>query len=159
MDSKEPATWQLGRDSVYTALMVAQAGAEMSAGLGLIKSSTFLVPEQIIYDDEIYHTHRILAEGVDTGVDSLALDVIENVGPGGHFLGQKHTRKHIRDIWIPDLTHPRPSQNDPPSADIRQRARAKFDKILIEHEVEPLDENMQAELNFILDAAEKEIGV
>ncbi|MBW8011539.1 MAG: hypothetical protein FVQ83_09925 [Chloroflexi bacterium] len=158
MDSPEPATWQLGRDSVYTSLMVAQAGADLAEGLGMIKASTLLVPEQIIFDDEIYHTHRILAEGIDTGVDSLALDVIEDVGPGGHFLAQKHTRKHIRDIWIPKLTHPRPSMGDPPSTDIRQRARAKFDKILTEHEVEPLDEKIQAELQALLKAAEKEIG-
>jgi trimethylamine--corrinoid protein Co-methyltransferase len=45
MDSSEPATWQLGRDSVYTSLMVAMAGADLAEGLGMIKSSTLLVPE------------------------------------------------------------------------------------------------------------------
>jgi trimethylamine--corrinoid protein Co-methyltransferase len=158
MDSTEPATWQLGRDSVYNALMVAQAGADLAEGLGLIKGSTLLVPEQIIFDDEIYHTHRVLVEGIDTSVDSLALDIIQDVGPGGHFLAQKHTRKHIRDIWIPELTHPRLSLSDPPSTDIRKRARAKFDRIQTEHEVEPLEDIIKRELQAILDAAEKEIG-
>lgn len=158
MDSPEPATWQLGRDSVYTALMVALAGADMAEGLGMIKASTLLVPEQIIYDDEIYHTHRVLAEGIDTGVDSLALDIIKAVGPGGHFLAQKHTRKHIRDIWIPELTHPRRSPGHPPSSDIRKRARAKLDRILAEHEPEPLEEAAQVELRAVLDASEQASG-
>ena len=157
MDSPEPATWQLGRDSVYTSLMAAMAGAELAEGLGMIKASTLLVPEQIIFDDEIYHTHRALVDGVDTSIDGLAMDAIKNVGPGGHFLAQKHTRKYLREIWIPELTHPRMSLGEPPSQDIRQRARDKFDKILTEHKPEPLEKSVQNELSAILDAAEKEI--
>ena len=158
MDSPEPATWQLGRDSVYTALMVAQAGADMAEGLGMIKASTLLVPEQIIFDDEIYHTHRVLAEGVDVGADSLALEVIRDVGPRGHFLAHKHTRRRVREIWIPELTHPRPSTSGEPCTDVRKRARDKLDRILAEHEPEPLGETAQAELQVILDAAERELG-
>jgi trimethylamine--corrinoid protein Co-methyltransferase len=157
MDSPKPATWQLGRDSVYTALLVALAGAELAEGLGMVKASTLLVPEQIIFDDEIYHTHRVLVEGVGTGVDELALDVIAAVGPGGHFLGQKHTRQYIRDIWIPDLTHPRGAQNEPRSTDVRQLAKERFDRLLVEHTPEPLEENVQIELRAILKAAEQEL--
>jgi len=159
MDSPEPATWQLGRDSVYTSLMIAMAGADLAEGLGMIKSSTLLVPEQIIFDDEIYHTHRVLVEGIDTSIDGLAMDVIKNVGPGGHFLAQKHTRKYLREIWIPELSHPRKSQGEPPSADIRQRAKEKLNKILAEHNPEPLEEALQRELQVILDSAKKEMDV
>ena len=158
MDSPNPATWQLGRDSVYTALMVALAGADLAEGLGMVKASTRLVPEQIIYDDEIYHTHRVLTEGIDAGVESLALDVIAAVGPGGHFLAQKHTRQHIREIWIPELSHPRLSGGERPAADIRQRARNKLKRILAEHEPEPLEDAVKDELRAVLEAAEQEVG-
>jgi trimethylamine--corrinoid protein Co-methyltransferase len=157
MDSLEPNTWKLGRDSVYTSLMAAMAGADLAEGLGMIKSSTLLVPEQIIFDDEIYHTHRTLVEGVDTSLDGLAMDAIKNVGPGGHFLGQKHTRKHLREIWIPELSYPRLSKGETPSPEIRQRARDKFNKILSEHKPKPLDEAIQRELKKILNVATKEI--
>ena len=157
MDSPEPNTWKLGRDSVYTSLMAAMAGADLAEGLGMIKSSTLLVPEQIIFDDEIYHTHRNLVEGIDTSVDGLAMDAIKNVGPGGHFLGQKHTRKYLREIWIPELSYPRMSRDVQISSDIRQRAREKFDEILKEHQPEPLEEAIQRELKKILDAATREI--
>jgi trimethylamine--corrinoid protein Co-methyltransferase len=198
VDAPEPATWQLGRDSVYTALLCALAGTDITIGLGMLKASTLLVPEQIIFDDEIYHTHRILAEGIDTSADGLALDVIANVGPRGHFLAQQHTRRHMREIWIPGLTHPsaalrtspsaalrtspsaalrtspsaalrtspsavlrtspRPSLGDEPVPDIRRRARAELDRILAEHQPEPLEEAAQAELQAILSAAERELG-
>jgi len=159
MDSPEPATWQLGRDSVYTALMCALAGADMAEGLGMVKASTLLVPEQIVFDDEIYHTHRILAEGIDATPEGLAVDVISQVGPRGHFLAQEHTRQNLRQIWIPPLTHPRDLPGYEPQADIRRRARAELDRILAEHEPEPLNEAVRAELKEILAAAERELEV
>jgi trimethylamine--corrinoid protein Co-methyltransferase len=154
----EPATWQLGRDSVYTALMCALAGTDITIGLGMLKASTLLVPEQIIFDDEIYHNHRILAQGLDTNPEGIALQVIEAVGPGGHFLSQKHTRAHMREIWIPDLTHPRSGKDGPQDEDIQKRARAKFDRILAEHEPQPLEQSAVAEINLILEKAEEQLG-
>ena len=130
----------------------------MVEGLGLLRAATLLLPEQIIYDDEIYHTQRVLLEGIDTSVDQLALDVIKHVGPGGHYLSQKHTRRTIRDIWIPELTHPAPSMGSQPPPDIRERARSKFNKILNEHQPEPLREDIQAELLSIINAAQVEDG-
>jgi len=158
MDCPEPGTWQLGRDSVYTSLLTPLAGADMVEGLGLLRAATLLLPEQIIFDDEIYHTHRILAEGIDTSADKLALDVIETVAQGGHFLGQKHTRRTIRDIWLPKLTRPAPSVDSQPHPDIRKRARAYFKRILAEHQPEPLSEDSQVELQSILKAAEGGAG-
>jgi trimethylamine--corrinoid protein Co-methyltransferase len=157
MDGPEPATWRTGRDSVYTALLVALAGADMAEGLGMLRASTLLVPEQIIFDDEIYHTHRLLAEGIDTSPEGLAMDVIAAVGPMGHFLAQKHTRRQVRKIWLPELSHPEPSRTGERLPNIRQRARAKLDTILTEHQPEPLDEVAQAALQAILCAAEQEL--
>ncbi|MGB3714242.1 MAG: trimethylamine methyltransferase family protein [Candidatus Promineifilaceae bacterium] len=157
VDCPEPASYQLGRDNVYTSLMSPLSGADMVDGLGLLRASTLLLPEQIIYDDEIYHTNRILVEGIDTSVDKLALDVIEAVGPGGHFLAQKHTRRTIRDIWIPKLTHPAPTMSNQPSPDLRERARESFSKILRDHHPEPLAEDVQMELHSILKTAEESI--
>jgi trimethylamine--corrinoid protein Co-methyltransferase len=155
VDSSEAGSWQQGRDSVYTALLTPLAGAEMVDGLGLLKASTVLLPEQIIFDDEIYHTNRVLARGIDTNPDSLALDVIKAVGPGGHFMGQKHTRRYVRDIWLPALTHPGPRIGDTPLKNTRERARDTFQKILTEHKPKPLSEDTKTELQKILQEAEK----
>ena len=154
VDCPDPASYQLGRDSVYTSLMAPLFGADMVEGLGLLRVATLLLPEQIIYDDEIYHTNSILMEGIDTSADQLALEVIAAVGPGGHFLAQKHTRRTIRDIWIPELTHPAPTIVNHPPPDIRERARATFNRILTEHQPEPLSQDLQIDLQSILKTAE-----
>ena len=159
VDCPEAASWQLGRDSVYTALICALAGTDITIGLGMLKASTVLLPEQILFDDEIYHTHRILSQGLDIGGSNLALDLIQAVGPGGHFLSQKHTREHIRERWIPELTHPGPAFNGQPTPDVSERAKTKLNHILEEHQSPSLDENVQRELNRILDFAEKELGM
>jgi trimethylamine--corrinoid protein Co-methyltransferase len=158
MDGAEPGTWQVGRDHVYTALMVPLAGADLVTGGGMLRASTLLVPEQIIYDDEIYHTHRILADGIDTSSDGLALDVIAGVGPRGHYLAQEHTRQHLRRIWLPGLTQPRPPLDGSPPPDLHARARVELDRILAEHRPEPLEKPAQAELRAILQEAERELG-
>jgi trimethylamine--corrinoid protein Co-methyltransferase len=158
LEHAEPATWPLGRDSVYTALMCALAGTDLTIGLGLLDASTVLVPEQIIFDDEIYHTHRRLAQGLDITPDRIALDVIEAVGPGGHFLSQKHTRTHMRNIWIPTLTHPRQYKGEENTQGIQSRARAKLDQILSEHEPIPLEQAAQNEINLILQKAGHQLG-
>lgn len=158
VDCPEPASWQLGRDSVYTSLLTPLAGADMVEGLGLLRAATLLLPEQIIYDDEVYHTHRVLMEGIDTSADKLALDVIETVGPGGHVLSQKHTRRTIRDIWMPGITHPPPTIEDKPFPDIRERAKERFEKILIEHQPDALPKDIQVELQSIMKAAEKQMA-
>ncbi|MCK4900584.1 MAG: trimethylamine methyltransferase family protein, partial [Anaerolineales bacterium] len=120
-------------------------------------ASTLLLPEQIIYDDEIYHINRVVAEGIDTSSEALAVDIIAEVGPGGHFLSQKHTRTHLREIWLPELSHPRLPPDGSVPLDLTQRAKAKVERILAEHQPQPLDEAVQAEFKSILKAAEQEI--
>jgi trimethylamine--corrinoid protein Co-methyltransferase len=154
----EPDTWMQGRDSVYTSLLVPLAGADWVVGLGLLKASTVLLAEQILLDDEIYHTHRILVEGIDVSADGLAVDAIAAVGPRGHFMAQRHTRRRMREIWFPELTHPRPGSLGASHSSTLARARARLDQILADHRPEPLPEASQSELNTILEAAAREIG-
>lgn len=159
LDHAEPNTWKLGRDNVYASLMVSLTGADTVVASGLLKASTLLVPEQIIYDDEIYHINRVVAEGIDTSSDALAIDVIAEVGPRGHFLSQKHTRKHMREIWIPELSHPRKQQDGSALLDLPHRAKAKLDRILAEHQAQPLEEAVQDEIMTLLEAAKQELEI
>ena len=103
-------------------------------------------------------TMVILAEGIDLGADNLPLDVIQTVGPGGHYLAQEHTRHKVRELWIPELTNPRPVLGGDDLPDIRRRARAELDRILDEYEPEPLGQAERAELEAILEAAAQDIG-
>jgi trimethylamine--corrinoid protein Co-methyltransferase len=154
-DALEPG-WQSAGDSAACLMLCALCGAETGSGMGLLEGCTVLYPEELVLDTDIYHRVRIDAAGLDTSREAVALDVIKAVGPRGHFLGQRHTRDHMRKRQFSDLTAQ-------PGATERYRdpievAREKTDWILEHHHPEPLEESQQAELTRILQAAQGELG-
>lgn len=158
VDSKYINSWQLGRDSVYTALLNSMAGTDITIGLGMLAASTVLQPEQILFDDEIYHTHRSLTQGLNISREDLPLEVIASVGSDGHYLAEKHTRTNLRKRWLPSLTHPLTGESENGQDDIIQRANARLQTILAEHIPVPLSSAQEQELEAILSAAAKQIG-
>jgi trimethylamine--corrinoid protein Co-methyltransferase len=132
------------------------AGAEWVTGIGLNRSFTLLYPEGIILDDELYHRARFALMEMEVSDETLALDVVKTVGPGGHYLAQKHTRKHLKDAVHLGLTHQ--MDEDSQFRDPVEVAREKVKWILENHEPEPLEAAQQKELARILKAAEKELG-
>jgi trimethylamine--corrinoid protein Co-methyltransferase len=115
-----------------------------------------LYPESIILDDDIYHRARFALMNMEISPETLALDVIQKVGPRGHFLAQKHTRKHMPSAMKRSLLHQLDSNND--YRDPVLVAQEKVDWILKNHKPEPLEEVKQAELARILSAAGQELG-
>jgi trimethylamine--corrinoid protein Co-methyltransferase len=88
--------------------------------------------------------------------ETLALETIANVGPGGHYLAQKHTRKHMRELFMPTLMDRRPySEWETKKDDARDWATAKASKILAEHCPEALDPKISAEMTKIIQSVEK----
>jgi trimethylamine--corrinoid protein Co-methyltransferase len=146
--------WQSASESAASLLLCAMCGAETGAGLGLVESCNLLYPEALLLDADIHQKVRILAGSLDTSPEALSLDVIKQVGPGGHFLSQKHTRKHLRALEFSSLT----GQPDPETTyrDPLEVAREKAADILENHHPEPLETAKQNELSRILAAAEKD---
>ena len=153
-DAQVPG-WQSGGDAASSLLLTALVGAETGSGLGLLESCTLLYPEEILLDSDIYHRVRIEVSGLDTSPEALALEVIKEVGPRGHFLRQKHTRTHMRKLRFSDLTC-QPSTGGG-YRDPVEVAREKVSWILEKHHPQPLETAQQTELAHILSAAEKEI--
>ena len=154
-DAQMPG-WQSAGEAAACLLLCALCGAETGSGLGLLESCTLLVPEAVVLDTDIYHRVRIDAAGLDTSREALALDVIKQVGPRGHFLRQRHTRDHMRKRQFSDLTAQ--LEEDGGYRDPIQVAREKVEWILEHHHPQPLEDAQQAELKRILQAAERELG-
>ena len=155
-ESPEPGTWQAAADVALDPLLIGLAGAEWVTGIGLNRSFTLLYPEAIILDDDLYHRARYALQAVEVSEETLALDSILNVGPGGHFLREKHTRKHMRTAMVPAITHERDAEGA--YRDPVEVAREKVAWILDSYQPEPLETAKQVELAKILAAADKEIG-
>lgn len=154
-ESVEPGTWQSAADVSLDPLLISLASCEWATGIGLNRTFTLLHPEAIILDDEIYHRARYALAEEEVSPETLALDVIDKVGPGGHYLSQKHTRKYIRTTVRLGLTHV--TDQTGKYRHPLEVAREKFDWILQNHQPPPLEADKQAELNKILASAEKEI--
>ena len=147
--------WESATGIAASMLLCALCGAETASGLGLREVCTLLTPEALVLDEEIYHIVRHEAAGLDTSREALALDVIKTVGPRGHFLGQRHTRRHIRKLDFSDLTAQ--PQEGGGYRDPIEVAREKTDWILENHHPEPLLDEQRSELDRILQAAEREL--
>jgi trimethylamine--corrinoid protein Co-methyltransferase len=155
-EAAEPGTWQAAADVALDPLLATLAGADWATGIGLNDSYTLLYPEAIILDDDLYHRARYSLMDMEVDPETVALDVIEAVGPGGHFLGQKHTRKHMRLAMKPALTHRR--GQDGRYRDPVEVARERVDWILSKYQPEPLEEANKRELKRILDSADRELN-
>ncbi len=143
--------WQAAVDNSFSSFMASASGADMLLGAGLLHGSRILSYEQMVMDCEIYSIVRKMLSGITVDDESLALEVIRSVGPGGNFLAQKHTRKHMHDLWMPRLMDRRPYEQWSEKKDgafewAQQRAR----DLLKNHHPDPLDTRLAQELKDII---------
>jgi trimethylamine--corrinoid protein Co-methyltransferase len=148
--------WESGMGGGKSSLLSALCGAETGSGMGLLQGSTLLYPEALFLERELYHSVRDAVAGLDTSPGQMALDVIQTVGPRGHFLRERHTRDYFRKLSFSEVVHVADiggSYRDP-----LEVAKEKTDWILENHHPKPLDEAQQTEFKRILQAAERELG-
>jgi trimethylamine--corrinoid protein Co-methyltransferase len=154
-DSPVPGTWQAGVEEALDFVQAAQEGSDLLPSIGLVNVYTLFYPEHIILGDDIYQRARYAIMDIEFDDEALALDAIAEVGPGGHFLGHKHTRRHMREAVMPAITH-QPGL-DGAFRDPIEVAREKAEWIWREYRPEPLDPGKAAELARILAAADAEL--
>jgi trimethylamine--corrinoid protein Co-methyltransferase len=148
--AKEP-DWQAGIDNSLSTFMASAVMSDMLLGAGLLYGSRIWSYEQLLMDCEIYQIVRKMVGGIVVDEDTLALEAIHNVGPGGHFLAQKHTRRHMRELWSPALIDRSPyDQWEKQQEGPRQAARRKAQQILEAHQPEMLEPALMQELDRIL---------
>lgn len=149
-------SWESGMGGGVTSLLCSLCGAETGSGMGLLQGSTLLYPEGLVLDAELYHRVRSNAGGVDISTEKMALNIIQTVGQKGHYLSQPHTREHMRKLGFSEVVYT--PEKDGAYRNPIEMAREKTDWILENHHPEPLGEHQQAELNRILQAADKELA-
>ena len=126
------------------------AGTDLISGGGLLETSTLLAFDQLVIDDEAMRDLFMATEEQPVDSENLALDLIRSVGPGGHFLAQKHSARHIREYPTHRYTGAdRPIEPDTPGAaqsDPLAAAGAEVRRILSEHVVPALPEDLEKRL-------------
>jgi len=153
---KEPG-WQAGIENSLSTFMASVVMSDMLLGVGLLHGSRIWSYEQMLMDCEIFDIVYKMMQGIVVDDETLALDTIRAVGSGGNFLAQKHTKKHMRDIWLPQFMDRRPYEVWEEKRDgARDWAREKARHILVTHQPEPLDPKLSEELERIIAHVESE---
>lgn len=153
--------WQAGLENGLSGLVSLLAGADMLSGAGLLFGARLFALEEMVLDAEIFGLLRHLAGGMRVDDETLAVDVIAEVGPAGNFLAEDHTIAHMRDLWQPRLFDRgtweewEASERQGPRNRARDHARA----LLASHVPPPLADGVGEELDRIVAAFSREAGV
>ena len=154
-DEPDPKGWSVGKDDAVDAFFSCATGPDMAPGLGLLEGYTLLYPEKLLLDDEIYQSLKFMTGGFHMSDETLALDEIMDVGPGGHFLDRDYTIRNVRKLWHPGISHQWSAEKQD-FFDPQEAALEKTKWILKNHKPKPLDEKAAKELKRIIETAENE---
>ena len=142
-DSKVPDA-QAAYEKALTTLVPCLAGADSTSLIGgELDFGLSANYEQLVIDDEIAGQILRIVRGFEVNEETLALDVIRDVGPGGHYLGTDHTRRCFRqELWVPSLSDRSAwgVWEAGGKKDILVRARERVEGLLAAHEPIPLPE-------------------
>ena len=157
-DSKLPDA-QAGAEVMMNGMLAALGGTNLIHDCGYLAGGSIGSMEMAVICNEIVGMISRIVRGVDVNEDTLAVDVIKNVGPGGHYMSQKHTLEHLKEQYLPALFD-RESEVTWVKAgkrDIRDIARVKCKEFLREHSPQPLPGDVQARLKEIVKEAETQL--
>ena len=132
---------QAGMDIAEETLLMMQAGSNLNHNAGYTDFGLTGSLEAIVITDEVIALNRKLLGGIEVSRETLALEVIASVGPGGHYLDQRHTRRHLRTSqWRPTILNRlgREAWAEQGGLDLRERARRKALALLSLPESQPL---------------------
>ncbi|MCJ7735373.1 MAG: trimethylamine methyltransferase family protein, partial [Anaerolineales bacterium] len=152
--AKEP-NWQAGIDNSLSTFMASVVMSDMLLGVGLLHGSRIWSYEQMLMDCEIYNMIYTMMRGIPVNEETLSIDTIHKVGPGGNYLTQKHTHNHMRERWIPKFMDRRPYEIWREKKDnAPDWARAKATELYHNHRPEPLDPRISQEFDHIISSLE-----
>jgi trimethylamine---corrinoid protein Co-methyltransferase len=153
-DSKIPDE-QAAAEAALSLILEAMAGAQMAHDVGYLEGGKCNSVEQIVICDELINYVKRFMAPLEVNDETLALDVIDTVGPQGDFLGTDHTHNHYKEDWYPKLMDRRPYDAwlAAGGKTLRERAREKTLQILDRHHPAPLPADVLQRLDEIVAGA------
>ena len=144
---------QAGMEADEMVKLSMQLGSNLNHDCGYMDFGLTGSLEELVMVDEFIARNRRLLAAVDVSLETLAVDVLVKVGPGGDFLGQKHTKTHLRaNQWRAQLlnraSHERWAEAG--ALDLTQKAGVKARELLATHEVPPLPDELVARIDAVI---------
>ena len=121
---------------------------------GILESFNCMSYEKFIIDDEMCGMVKRIRRGIEVNPDTLALDVIKAVGPGGHFLDKDHTFDYFRtEFYQPRLSNREEfvTWQSNGSRQSMETAHQKYKEILEIYEAPELPADVDKDLQTFMD--------
>jgi trimethylamine---corrinoid protein Co-methyltransferase len=146
---------QAAVEAMLSVLMARFSGANLVHDAGYMESGLTLSYEMIVLTDELISMTEHVMKGIEISDDTLMLDELHRVGPGGHFLDTKQTLKRFRDFWFPGLLDRKRWEQwvATGAMTMGQRLNARVKEILREYRPKPLAQAKKQKIQEILEAA------
>jgi len=148
---------QAGMESAINIATAGLVGGNMIHDVGYLDSGLTSSPELMVSSNEVIGMTKRILRGIPVNDDTMALDVMAEVGPGGQYLDHEHTFNRFKtEIWQPDLISHQNYENWTASGSKRFNERVHERVIeILETETEPLlDDAMYKELHRICELAD-----
>ncbi len=149
---------QAAGEATMSILMAAQTGANLVHDVGYTGSGSQGSLYQLVMCDEIISMVKRFMRGIRVDDETLAVEVIDRVGPGGHHLAEEHTMKHFKtETWFPTLINRMRYdewKNATNSSTMGDRVKKKMLDIINNHEVPALPADVMKQIEAIIARAE-----
>jgi trimethylamine--corrinoid protein Co-methyltransferase len=147
---------QAAADISMGCLIAALSGTSIIHDVGCLEAGLTRSFEMITLSNEIIDIVRWLLKGITVNAETLGVDVIGEVGPGGHFLQTEHTLRHFREeIWQPILILMNKDQRetwlDKGGKEMRTKLQEEVQRIVACHQPAPLDRQVDAQIERLLE--------
>jgi len=137
---------QAATEITYQILITMLTGADLVHDVGGLYCA-IISPELTVLVDEIVGMVKVLMAGIEINDETLALDLIERLGPGAQYLSESHTLKHFRKFWIPKIFDRSFSYEDKEGVKhCEELLRERTIEILETHQPKPLPDDVLREL-------------
>jgi trimethylamine--corrinoid protein Co-methyltransferase len=150
---------QAGIESAFAILAQGLAGLNLIHDVGYMDSGMVCSAEMLVMGNEVIGMAKRFIQGIRVNAETLARDIIDKVGPGGHYLQEKHTVRHMRsELWMPELLarQHRDVWRAEGAKDMAQRVRERV-RELVERQVPPLPDETLAALERLKREGEQEL--
>ncbi len=153
-DSKIPDE-QAAAEAAFSIILETLAGSQMTHDVGYLEGGMCNAIEQIVICDELIAYTKQFMRGLEINEETLALDLIDEIGPDGDFISTQHTLQHFREDWYPQLFDRRNYEDwfADGGKTLRERAREKALDILEHHQPEALPADVQQKIDEIVGLA------
>ena len=159
MDSKKLDA-QSGHEFTLTAIIPALAGANLIYGVGMLDSALTWDYASAYLQNEFIDMVLKVVNGIQISDETLAMDVIRDVGPAGEFITHEHTYNNFKKLSNPKMMNRDNRENweAAGSPDIAEIAFEKSQDILQNYQPKPRPEKVQKELDSIYAEYEQKVA-